>query len=250
MPIKLGFTKIMTIYSEAIQEMSELASNEEICHPSDAVQFLERCTEFDPIAEGVYATVYNLPDEPDKVVKVCTSRKDGYYLFARWCMSRENRENPHLPLIHREDIVELPNGLKIRFYVIERLEDITEDGSHPVQPDHFHNMDFGTLWNAFKTVAFSYGMDHRSLPDEIESLDAFIAEIKKASEQLSQKPGNDSLPSLKEQTLEEYDAFLRTLYDVLIQLSPVGVMDLHGNNFMLRGDTIVITDPLSHKHAA
>ena len=240
----------MTIYSETIQEFSDLVSDDAIRNSSDAVQYLDRCTEFDPIAEGVYATVYNLPDEPDKVVKVCTNKKDGYYLFARWCMSSANRQNPHLPLIHREDVIELPNGFRVRFYVIERLDDITEDGSHPLQPDHFHDLAFGTLWNAFKTVALSYGMDHRALPDEIESLDVFIDEIKKASQLIAKKPGNESIPTLKEKTIEEYDDFLKTLYDVLIQLSPVGVMDLHGNNFMLRGDTIVITDPVSHKHAA
>ena len=111
----------MKIYSETIQEIKTLVEQNEIKDKQDIEQYLDRCSELDPVAEGVYATVYNLPDEPDKVVKVCPDKKDGYYIFARWCMTPENQSNPHLPIIHREDVIALPCGMVVRVYVVERL---------------------------------------------------------------------------------------------------------------------------------
>ena len=163
----------MKIYSETIQEIKALVEQNEIKDKQDIEQFLDRCSELDPVAEGVYATVYNLPDEPDKVVKVCPDKKDGYYIFARWCMTPENQSNPHLPNIHREDIITLPCGMVVRVYVVERLSDFTDDGSRATQPQHFHDYDFGLLWGSFKAVMQSFGMDNSEFPEEIKTDDEY-----------------------------------------------------------------------------
>lgn len=240
----------MKIYSETIQEIKTLVEQNEIKDKQDIEQYLDRCSELDPVAEGVYATVYNLPDEPDKVVKVCPDKKDGYYIFARWCMTPENQSNPHLPIIHREDAITLPSGMVVRVYVVERLSDFTDDGSRATQPQHFHDYDFGLLWGAFKAVMQSFGMDNSEFPEEVKTLEVFVEKIKVSSSYLVKRTDNDISEVVDDSIIESHEDFLETLFDVLTQLSTVGSMDLHGDNFMLRGDTVVITDPIAHQYAA
>ncbi|WP_257282737.1 hypothetical protein [Endozoicomonas sp. SESOKO1] len=240
----------MKIYSETIQEIKALVEQHEIRDKQDIEQYLDRCSELDPVAEGIYATVYNLPDEPDKVVKVCPDKKDGYYLFARWCMTPENQSNPHLPVIHREDVITLPCGIVVRIYVVERLSDFMDDGSRATQPRHFHDYDFGLLWGACKAVMQSFGVDNSGFNGEIKTLEVFVEKIKVSSSNLVKRTDNDISDVVDSSIIESHDDFLQTLFDVLTQLSTVGSMDLHGGNFMLRGDTVVITDPIAHKYAA
>ena len=239
----------MKIYSEAIQEIKTLVEQNEIRDKQDIAQYLDRCSELDPVAQGVYSTVYHIPDEPDKVVKVCPDKKDGYYLFARWCMKPENQSNPHLPVIHREDVIALPCGIVVRVYVVERLSDFTDDGSRATQPHHFHDYDFGLLWDACKAVMQSFGLDNSEFSEEIKTREVFVEKIKVSSADLvKREEGNNIEDVVDDNIIESHDDFLQTLFDVLTQLSGVGSMDLHGGNFMLRGDTVVITDPIAHKY--
>ena len=195
-------------------------------------------------------TWLNVFHEPDKVVKVCPDKKDGYYIFARWCMTPENQSNPHLPIIHREDVIALPCGMVVRVYVVERLSDFTDDGSRATQPQHFHDYDFGLLWGSFKAVMQSFGIDNSEFPEEIRTLEVFVEKIKVSSSHLVKRTDNDISEVVDDDIIESHEDFLETLFDVLTQLSTVGSMDLHGGNFMLRGDTVVITDPIAHQYAA
>ena len=78
----------------------------------------------------------------------------------------------------------------------------------------------------------------------------FVEKIKVSSSHLAKRMDNDILDRVDDGIIESYEDFLGTLFNVLTQLSPVGSIDLHGGNFMLRGDTVVITDPIAHKYAA
>lgn len=238
----------MTIYLETIKEIKELASQSVIRDKRDVAQYLNRCSAFVLMAEGVYGRVYHLPDEPDKVVKVCTDKPDGYYIFARWCMAPENRGNPHLPVIYCEDVIAVSDASVIHCYVIERLAEVTDDGARAVEPRHFHHYGFGILWVACKAVMQSFGTDHRHFPQEIQTLESFVERIRAASVHLSAKTDNGITDTVDDDVINAYGSFLTTLFAVLTHLSPIGVMDLHGSNFMLRDDMVVITDPIAHKY--
>ncbi|CAM3423166.1 hypothetical protein [Parendozoicomonas haliclonae] len=241
----------MTIYSNTIKEIQELTKSEAFLTEQDVTIFLNRCSEFESIAAGIYAEVYNLPDEPDRVVKVCTDNQDGYYLFARWCMLPENISNPHLPIVHREDIIELPEGRVVRIYVLERLTDITDEDVTATCPTHFHDIDFGALWVSLRNVTLPFYIQQKRFADEIKSLTEFIETIKQPVEHLPTEEDNSTTTTVVDSSvISEHEAFIRTLFDVLTFISPIGMMDLNGSNCMLRGDTVVITDPIGHKYAA
>ena len=91
-------------------------------------------------------------------------------------------------------------------------------------------------------------MDNSEFPEEIKTLEVFVEKIKVSSSDLVQRAGNNISDVVDDGIIESHEDFLQTLFDVLTQLSTVGSMDLHGGNFMLRGDTVVITDPIAHRY--
>ncbi|WP_108946062.1 hypothetical protein [Shewanella halifaxensis] len=239
----------MEPYLDAIKEIKELADAEEIHRVDDVSIYLERFTDLDLIATGIYAEVYEMPGEPDKVVKLCNSKIDGYYLFARWCMRPENQHNPHVPTIHREDTVELSSGRIVRFYVMERLEDISDDGTEPTRPSHFHDYDFGKLWGTLRTLTLPFADPKKQFNEQIQTADEFVEQIQEPRSHFYMNADERKPVVIDDQIIDDHEALLNTLFDVLSFVDEHGVMDLHGGNYMLRGDTIVITDPISHKYA-
>ncbi len=238
----------MDIYFDTLEEIKTLVETEQLYHLGDVTIFLDRCSDLDLLATGVYAEVYNLPGEPDKVVKVCTDSKDGYHVFARWCMRPENQDNPHLPNIHREDAIELGSGKVVRFYVLERLDHMTDDGKEATRPHHFHDIDFGLLWGSLRTITLSFFTNEKTFSHEFETLDDFIEQIKKSKIHMLSSSEHLTPPRVDDDIIDDHEGFIETLFEALTHIAPVGMIDLNGSNYMLRDDTVVITDPIAQKH--
>ncbi|WP_205619498.1 hypothetical protein [Ferrimonas senticii] len=238
----------MEIYLETIEELEQLADAAELKRSDDVSIYLERFSDLELMATGVYAEVYDLPGEPDKVVKVCLSEIDGYYLFAQWCMRPQNQDNPHIPTIHREDVITLPSGKVVRFYVMERLEEISDTGREATLPSHFHDSDFGLLWGALRTITMPYAYNKKAFAHEVDSVEQLVDKIQDTTEHFYMNSASSEPAIVEDQVIEQHQDLLETLFEVLSHVSLKGVVDLHGGNYMLRGDTIVVTDPISHQH--
>lgn len=73
------------------------------------------------LGEGAYSGVFQHPEQPDKVIKVTLSTKDGYHRYVEWVMMMKKilpkKYSKHLPVIHHT--MTLHN---CRITVLEKLD--------------------------------------------------------------------------------------------------------------------------------
>ncbi|MFI3245563.1 MAG: hypothetical protein R3Y10_03620 [Ferrimonas sp.] len=239
----------MDAYLAALAELQQLAQDNALTQPADVSVFFERLTPLTGVATGRYAEVYALPETPDKVVKLCYNHKDGYYRFARWCMRPENQSNRHVPRIFREDCVVISATRVVRIYVLERLSEISLIGKEATRPNHFMDVQFGQLWGMLRTLTLPLRQPQAWAQLLWPSFERFTAQLLQPRRTFYMNSADKQPLQLSAEALAKYDALLRTLYELLQYIAPLGTVDLHGGNYMLRGETVVITDPLANLFA-
>lgn len=172
------------------------------------------------LGQGVFGIVFEKPGGKD-VYKVFTARDKGYLSFLKY--AKANQDNPHLPRIYGNIMrVEMPlNNIRSqgKDWIIVRLEKLQpSDDAYPDEHQIGNYLQFTPMPS----------------PEEIEELD-----------------NNGLLDMEMEMALEfqrEYPQLAEVLDWVNANANRVqGIhIDLHDENFMQRGDTVVITDPYSY----
>lgn len=164
------------------------------------------------IGKGQYGTVYYSEKNPNYVVKVFSD--ESYKVWYK--IAKENQDNPHVPKF-RGFPVKLVDGLwAVR---IEKLSSLTSEDIRKIS--------FIADWVAFHAKN-SYGIATANLRSMIIS------------------------PSKVDLIRKNYitDDLEQLLLDILLELSFYDnqakyVIDLHSGNFMKRGETLVLIDPLA-----
>lgn len=236
----------MSLYNELLRDVKTLIADNVLQTPKDLMAYLNRCSSLQFFAAGCYANVYLIPNDANVVIKICFDPRDGYPFFAKWCMNSANANNSYLPNILQEDILTFKNGVLLHCYVVERLQPLLSEGVI-TKPCHINNTEFGLLWGICRTLTQKYCVGSTRFSDEITTFSEFITRLLETTLpkwMLSDQRESDRLCY---RLIERHQSFLETLFDVLSFIGPIGLIDLNGSNFMCRGDTVVITDPLAHK---
>lgn len=217
---------------QTLDEAQTLIHHGDIHSARQLHQFLQRCSPLSLLAEGKYATVYALPDEPDRILRVCADPEDGYPLFQQWCAQQPN--NPHLPQCHNS--IQLPLNLRqqAQLTTLERLNPISSRTEPPTAAEHFNAPEFGELWAVINTLIRRMERDQQTFCDLAPTLNHWLQHLH-----------NAALPA---ELLQQHHTLLLTLFNLFTATAPLARLDLHGDNFMLRGDTVVILDPLARRY--
>ena len=172
------------------------------------------------LGEGQFGWVFALNER--WAIKIGKKPDAAYEKFLDFCQEPQNRGNPHLPRIRTRFTVNLPETTRdyakeITIAVIERLEQGTQEEKN-------------FMVQRLESIA---SMERDRVRGELRD------EHERAAAMTNRfiVPREDCLGPMLTQTirsLEEYRFY---------QCSEEYSWDLHGGNFMLRGDTPVITDP-------
>jgi hypothetical protein len=183
------------------------------------------------LGSGAEAAVAEHPDK-QYVLKVFekTSRYIDFVHFAL-----ENQSNPHVPKFNSH-VKQIPNTP----YNYVRMEKLTKTNNSKLISDHISDM------YALVVISNDHSIQiHSSLPNEVETyLDAHygIDDIrmydKRKFESNFLKIGKKADPS-----------WIQICNSLMDYCNAIGFphLDLHGANFMMRGNTVVILDPFIEK---
>jgi len=166
---------------------------------------------FEILGSGSYAEVYGRKDLP-YVLKIPFNRDNPWFKFAEFAI--KNKGNKHLPKIKF-----LEKYVDSGFFVAA-VEKLT-----PIQ-----NLD-------------SMGLDHYVI---IEIIDLILRNntYKLFSNYMNYISKNYQYRSEEsKKTIKFFQPQLSSLYKITITLQNHSSLDLHDGNIMMRGNTIVITDP-------
>jgi len=168
---------------------------------------------FKRLGYGTFANVYEKPGYP-WVFKLFKD-DDPYIWYYKYC--RANQNNPHVPKIKGNLIKVSDDTFCVR---MEKLTPYPETPEYKKLYDHIRYTLFKMMDDAYTGIRNPHGWQ----------------------------------PSQKELVMrQEAQDFIKQkypqLYKVLDALANHGTdweLDLHAQNLMLRGDTVVITDPIAH----
>lgn len=170
---------------------------------------------FKEIGRGVYSSVWK-SDTENFIVKINKGSIDRNYLkFVEFC--QQNKGNPHLPKMGQ----------------IKKYEDWYIIFIEKLEPTY---VKYTVSVELKKFVRYFFGPNTSLQPDDLTDKDMFEKLFKR-------KVSEFNLPNeLKSQDM--IDA-LFVLFKFIVEYNINDrSLDLHGNNIMLRGNTIVITDPV------
>lgn len=166
---------------------------------------------------GNQATVITSDDS--KSVYRIWSRDVGY---EKWlAVAEKMQSNPHVMKIQgRMRIIPtqfkgMPKDVKLKFVKLEKLTPIHDD-------------DLNELIIAADHILSGWSMSERNEHDVDSFIETIMAELAR----------DENVPQLRA-LAEKHRSFLETVLEV----SRNGFNDFHEENIMLRGDTLVITDP-------
>ena len=166
---------------------------------------------------GNQATVIT-SDDSTSVYRIW-ARDPGY---EKWlAVAEKMQSNPHVMKIKGRmrtvptQFKGMPKDVKLRFVKLEKLAPIRDD-------------EINELVIAADHILSGWSISERNEHD----VDSFIATI------MAELERDENLPHMKE-LAEKHRSFLETVLEV----SRNGFNDFHEENVMLRGDTLVITDP-------
>ena len=168
---------------------------------------------FKRLGTGTFANVYEKPGYP-WVFKLFKD-DDPYIWYYKYC--RANQNNPHVPRIKGNLIKISDDTFCVR---MEKLTPYPETPEYKKLYDHIRYALYQLLDDAYSGVIDPLGWQ----PNEKEII-------------------------RRQEALHFLKHTYPQLYKVLVDLANHGTdwdLDLHDNNLMLRGNTIVITDPIAH----
>lgn len=186
---------------------------------ADMDEFLEQLSAggFDvkELGAGYYGAVFDKPGSKD-VFKIFTADDKGYTMFLDY--AKRNQHNPHVPRIYGGIMkVKGPRGPESGHghdWIIVRMEKLSERGPKEIGVD---------VLQQYLKAQPTYNNRRPSVYDLIMS----------------------------KNKVAEFEAKFPQLAEVLQWVAANGnrngiTIDLHGDNFMFRGNTVVITDPFSY----
>jgi hypothetical protein len=183
--------------------------------------FLERLSTggFDvkELGQGFFGAVFSKPGSKD-VYKVFTEKDKGYLQYLQYV--KQNQNNPHVPRIHGGLMrVQMPlnrHSFQSKGWIIVRMEQLSDMG--PSFPDQGVMNMYIRSHPSFNSASISAArkLDVMTPPE----MARFERKYPELAEVLAWVAANGNRNGIK--------------------------IDLHGDNFMFRGDTVVITDPFSY----
>lgn len=174
----------------------------------DFIKVLES-NRFKLLGKGVFAAVYSREDLP-YVIKIPFDYDEAWYKFAEFCI--QNKKNKHLPKIK---FLEKWSHNNLFVSAIEKLQPITI--SSTILDDFMAGLinESFDLNQTIKNIHKWYY--RRNLLNNLKKFESFIK-------------------IYKNQLIE--------ITNTIKKLHKIDELDLHAGNFMMRNNTIVITDPL------
>lgn len=221
------------------------------------------------LGSGAFGTVYE-HYEKNKVIKQSTQR-DAYYMFARWCMEPEQRDNPHLPNIFEERLYVDEDGTQIFIHVLERLETpsvarVMHQAKHkgrrcsnPDTPADCPDAAIGMMWKAARSLSRKHGWARNEFNTTFPTKPIFIKHLLKECHASHNAEPKEYPVMITYAHLRRYRGWVSTVFTLFDKFSPIANLDFHGGNIMIRpGEnylkratgTLVITDPVSEIYSS
>ena len=175
---------------------------------------------FRKIGEGGYATVYS-SDTEKFVVKVNDGHFDSNYLrFVNFC--HKNKANPHIPKIGKVKTLNRDDGDKWFVVFIEKLNQFDIEKVFGVERNQYEKLlDF-----FYQLICLNDGstINYKMIKSQLKSSD------------LEETPYSKQLVDVCNTILDIADT---------CDIDPKDFLDMHDENLMMRGNTIVIIDPFA-----
>lgn len=171
--------------------------------------------EVNTLGQGYFAVVFERPGGKD-VYKLFTAKDKGYLSYLQFV--KQNQNNPHVPKIYGGLMrVKMPlNDSKHHGedWILVRIEKLSDRGNHP-------ELNSVTM-NHYISSQPDFTSRHQSskLPMKPNALKAFEKKYPQMAQVLKWIASNGNRNGV--------------------------TIDLHGDNYLFRGDTVVITDPFSY----
>lgn len=217
--VSKNFTRMaLAPKTESRTEIRSVRRLDELTRPSNRLRagsVLEKAG-YIRLGSGGYADIYEKPGA-SYVLKLFEEHDYGYRKFLQYAF--KNQDNPHLPRFRGKLI-----AVTDRYYAIrmERLKPIGRVQNFAFTPDP-------ALWDIITRV------EKLARASRTESLD-----------QILQKVQTDPLSEPIRDFVENNPSFVKAMHDLVRIARQTGIaLDFSPRNFMLRGDTIVITDPFA-----
>jgi len=196
--------------SELLNESEML---DEISRPSkmdDATRILYNAG-YEQVGEGYYAEVFARPDDK-YVLKLFDYRDAQYRKFVAMAM---NNRNPHYPQFRGKLIKVAAEYYAVRMEMLSPLSNT------------------GAGWN--------------SKSDVIRAITRYCWEYwNESCAPSAQKLLNPTSPEITIDELEKHQPGIKQACKNIVDiLSNINQLDIHGDNVMMRGNVLVITDPVS-----
>lgn len=164
------------------------------------------------LGRGIFGLVFHRPNTPDAVYKAFLRGDRGYMKYLKFAL--ENQHNPHVPKIIGKPLsFALENGTQVVLVKLERLDELDPNDS----PNYNQFLKLTSILNSLSFLDNPF----------------YDSDSKKKEKEFLQ------------QRKQQYP----TLYDIAQQIvklshkSRMQDVDLHSGNVMMRGNTLVVTDP-------